>query len=122
MHGMPKGLELLAGSALLALGLIVFTLPIASGASLSALWVVSGAVSFLSGAAMLWSVRKPVKSPAAAGSHNTVAFFGVVGLFNLLVLVLTPHETRWQPLIVVVGAVVAALLVVRIVRAVRSAD
>ena len=121
MHGMLKGLELLAGTSLLALGLIVLSLPVVTGASLSAIWVFSGTVSFLSGAAMLWFVRRPAKSPAAVGSRNDVAFFGVVGLFNLLILVLTPHEPRWQPAIVVVGAIVAASLVVRIVRAVRSA-
>lgn len=119
MHGMLIGLTFVVGLALFALGLVVVTLPVLDGISLEPLWLASGAVSLIAGAALLWFVRRWANSQAAASSRAHVPFLAFVGFFNLLVLALSPHDPKWQGVILALCAIGAIVLAIRVVRILR---
>ena len=107
------------GLLLLAVGLIVTTLPLLSVTSISAVWLVLGAACLIAGAVPLWRVRKWGTAPHAGEPRNSSRpFFAVLGIFNLLVFAasLSVHAEGWRGVIWGVAALGIGVCAFAIVR------
>ena len=112
-------IALILGVLLLAVGLIVTTLPLLSGISLSPLWLLLGGACLVAGALSLWRVRKLAATrPPDEPQSSSRPFFAVLGIFNLLVFAasLSVHAEGWRGVIWGIAALGIVLCAVAIVR------
>ena len=119
MNGGVVAIALILGVLLLAVGLIVTTLPLLSNISVPPLSLALGVACVVAGVLTLWRVRKWSAAPAPGESESSNrSFFAVLGIFQLVVAAasLSVHAEGWRSVIWGLAALGIVLCAVAIVR------
>lgn len=104
MNGVLVAVLLIFGVALLAVGLVVVTLPLLSSITVPLFGLIVGGVCIVAGALTLWLARNEGNHELAAPSTSNRAFFVVLALFNVVVGALGVREGQWPSFFVAAGA------------------
>jgi hypothetical protein len=104
----------IVGLAVLALGLIVVTLPLLSNIPISFPELALGGACLVVGVISLWFLRNEVNRQPSSPPASNRSFFAVLGIVNLVLAALGVPEGEWHNFILWVAAGGIVVLVVKI--------